>query len=76
MYFIATIMVFSLIFIAAHSLPQASVAELKPVRMSEDSLAFMFESTYLLRVTAWGAAANVDEDYWKCWQGFKKNFQP
>lgn len=60
----------------ASTFDKASVAELKPVRMSEDSLAFMFESTYLLRVTAWGAAANVDEDYWKCWQGFKKNFQP
>ena len=54
---------------------KASRAELGPVRM-QDNLAFMFESTYAMKLTSFAATSCVDEDYQKCWTGFKKFFDP
>ncbi|GAB5369158.1 hypothetical protein AAMO2058_001381600 [Amorphochlora amoebiformis] len=48
-----------------------------PVQMPEDSLAFMFESTYIMRLTDWALnKAPLDEDYIKCWDGLESKFDP
>jgi homogentisate 1,2-dioxygenase len=54
---------------------QASAAKLEP-RYIADTLAFMFESRFVLRPTARAlAAAQLQDDYWRCWQGLKKHFK-
>src|SRR5690348_5650777 len=53
---------------------KASNAELKPMKLPEDTLAFMFESTYLFHVTPYAQAGNIDDNYWKCWEGLKSHF--
>lgn len=50
--------------------------ELKPVRIPESTLAFMFESTYLFSLTEFAEKENLDENYHKCWQTPEKNFSP
>jgi len=55
---------------------QQTEAELKPVRIPDSTLAFMFESTYLLKVTDYAQQNGLDLGYYKCWQGLKSNFQP
>jgi len=55
---------------------EASHAELKPVRYSSDSLAFMFESSYLFKVTPWANTHKVQLDYYKCWQDLRSHFNP
>jgi len=50
--------------------------ELKPVYM-ENALAFMFESSYIMRLTHWATEfAQVDDKYYKCWQGIEPSFDP
>jgi len=56
------------------SFEKASSADLKPVRIQENDLSFMFESTYLFRLPEHSIKQNVQSDYWKCWQGLKSNF--
>jgi homogentisate 1,2-dioxygenase len=54
----------------------ASNAELKPEKF-EGGLAFMFESTYMLRLTDYALhCEHNDADYWKCWQQMPKLFDP
>lgn len=53
---------------------KASNAELKPQRVADGTLAFMFESSLLLRVTEWAHSHNIDDKYYECWQGLKSNF--
>ena len=38
----------------------------------------MFESSLSMTVTEWGekTCSKLDADYYKCWQGLKKNFDP
>eukprot|EP01112_Ceratiomyxa_fruticulosa_P010897 TRINITY_DN2906_c0_g1_i1.p1 TRINITY_DN2906_c0_g1~~TRINITY_DN2906_c0_g1_i1.p1 ORF type:complete len:436 (-),score=59.24 TRINITY_DN2906_c0_g1_i1:296-1603(-) len=55
---------------------KASKAELAPVKMKNDTLAFMFESSLLMGLTPYAASTNIDDDYWKCWSGLKSNFVP
>ncbi len=58
------------------SFEHASTAELKPVKM-EGSLAFMFETKFPQRVTAYASKlATLDQTYVDCWQGLKKKFNP
>ena len=40
--------------------------------------AFMFESCLSMAVTPWGLKKcnKVDKEYYTCWQGLKKNFDP
>jgi homogentisate 1,2-dioxygenase len=53
----------------------ASNAELKPTRY-EDTLAFMFESRYVIQPTKFALeAVQRQKDYIDCWQGLKKNFK-
>jgi homogentisate 1,2-dioxygenase len=53
---------------------KASNAELKPQKIS-DTLAFMFESRYIIRPTEFAMQTSaLQKDYYECWQGLKKNF--
>ncbi len=58
----------------AEAFEKASHAELTPKKY-ENTLAFMFESRYVLRTTAFALATPaLQKDYWECWQGLPKNF--
>jgi homogentisate 1,2-dioxygenase len=55
---------------------QASRAELEPIYMA-DTLAFMFESRYVIQPTRFAMeAAELQRDYADCWQSLRKNFKP
>lgn len=55
----------------------ATREELKPVRIPDTTLAFMFESTYLFSLTEFAEVAdNLDQNYYKCWQPLDKHFAP
>lgn len=54
----------------------ASNAELKAERVADNTQAFMFETYYGLAVTEWAANTKLDLDYYKCWQGLEKHFDP
>uniref|UniRef100_A0A224XCG1 Homogentisate 1,2-dioxygenase n=1 Tax=Panstrongylus lignarius TaxID=156445 RepID=A0A224XCG1_9HEMI len=51
----------------------ASNAELKPQRIGDGALAFMFESSLGMKNTKW-VNNYLDLNYYKCWQGLKKQF--
>ena len=54
----------------------ASTAELKPHKL-EGTLAFMFESRFPQRVTAYAAGlTELQQDYMACWGDLKKHFDP
>jgi homogentisate 1,2-dioxygenase len=55
---------------------KASKDELKPMRIAEGSLAFMFESSLSLVLTKWSmkTCERVDHDYFKCWLPLQKHF--
>ena len=56
---------------------KASVGALTPVRLPNDSLSFMFESTYMFKLTDWALkVAQPDADYWKCWEPIQGQFNP
>jgi homogentisate 1,2-dioxygenase len=53
----------------------ASNAELKPQYIG-DTLAFMFESRFVLRPTRFALETpHLQRDYYSCWQGLRKNFK-
>ncbi len=55
---------------------KASSAELAPHKL-DDTLAFMFESRWRMRPTAWALQpALLDGAYAKCWAGLADHFQP
>jgi len=51
---------------------------LKPQKIAEGTMAFMFESCLSLGLTKWGLTQcqKVDDDYWQCWQPLQKHFNP
>ena len=52
----------------------ASSATLEP-RYVGDTLAFMFETRFVLRPTLFAMETPARQhDYWRCWQGLRKNF--
>ncbi|CAF0922422.1 unnamed protein product [Adineta ricciae] len=55
---------------------KAVTDELKPMRIAEGSLAFMFESSLSLVLTNWSMkeCERVDHDYFKCWSTLRKHF--
>ena len=53
---------------------KASTDQLKPQRVADNTMAFMFESSLNMVVTKWALAENVDKDYHKDWQPLKKHF--
>lgn len=62
---------------AAEIFEKASNAELKPQYLFKNALAFMFESTYIMRLTEYGnTEETLEHDYYKCWQGLKTHFVP
>lgn len=59
----------------AKTFEEASNAKLEPQRYSENSLAFMFETTYMFKVTPFASSNKVQLDYYKCWQDLKSHFE-
>ncbi|HET8796167.1 MAG TPA: homogentisate 1,2-dioxygenase [Thermoanaerobaculia bacterium] len=60
----------------AQTFDAASSAKLEPRYLGE-TLAFMFESRHLIRPTPFALETPaLQRDYWKCWQGLRKNFKP
>lgn len=56
------------------SFEAASRAELKPVRVADGTMAFMFESSLMMKPSAWAMQTGIQPDYWAAWAGFKANF--
>eukprot|EP01133_Synstelium_polycarpum_P009131 gene9131-10708_t len=54
---------------------KAIAAELKPTKIPDAALAFMFESSLIFGVSDHASKSHVDQDYWKCWQGLQNNFK-
>jgi len=58
----------------AHVVDKAENADLKPVHLS-GTLAFMFESKYILRPTEAALKNGVQENYYEVWQSIPKKFK-
>lgn len=55
----------------------ASNAELKPERIADGTMAFMFETSLCMGLTSWATnSSKLDGNYLKCWEGLKKHFNP
>ena len=55
---------------------KAMNAHLEPQKIANESLAFMFESRYVLRPTRTALSSKMlQRDYWKAWQGIEKRMQ-
>ena len=54
----------------------ASKMELKPERVADGTLSFMFETYYQLSLTEWASTTcgKLDKDYNQCWVGLRKHF--
>ncbi|XP_043274488.1 homogentisate 1,2-dioxygenase isoform X2 [Venturia canescens] len=53
----------------------ASKCKLKPERVADGTMAFMFETSLCLRLTEWALSTeSLDKDYNLCWQGLQKHF--
>ncbi|PPR12247.1 MAG: Homogentisate 1,2-dioxygenase [Alphaproteobacteria bacterium MarineAlpha11_Bin1] len=53
---------------------KATKSDLKPMHLA-DTMAFMFETRYPIKLTEWGAnVPQIQPDYQDCWQGLSKNF--
>jgi homogentisate 1,2-dioxygenase len=60
----------------AATFEKASTGELKPQYLS-GTLAFMFETRFVCRPTKFALeSSQLDEQYFECWQGLDKRFQP
>jgi homogentisate 1,2-dioxygenase len=54
---------------------KASNADLKPIKIGDNSMAFMFETAYLLKLSDYAVdETNQDVDYYKCWDNLPKVF--
>lgn len=55
------------------SYEKSVTAEQKPIKTSESSLQFMFESGYMMKNTSFSmnGFAEIQKDYPKCWEGLK-----
>lgn len=52
---------------------KASNVELAPSRIGDESLAFMFETSRMIKLTDWALDPNhLDVHYTECWQPLKK----
>lgn len=62
----------------AQAFEKASRADLKPERVGDNAMTFMFESSLSLKVTHYGNTdcRTVDEKYYECWKPLKKYFDP
>ena len=60
----------------AATFERASNADLSKPDILQGSMAFMFETRCALRPTRFALhSPQLQADYWKCWQGLKKNFK-
>jgi homogentisate 1,2-dioxygenase len=60
----------------AETYEKASATELKPVHTG-DTMAFMFETRFICKPTRFALdTAELQHEYYTCWQGLKKNFNP
>ena len=60
----------------AETYDRATQAELKPHYLA-DTLAFMFETRFVLETTRFALETeSLQRDYFECWQGLKKRFDP
>jgi len=60
----------------AATFEKASKSKLAP-QYIDDTLAFMFETRYVLRPTALALESeHLQRDYFECWQDLKKHFNP
>jgi homogentisate 1,2-dioxygenase len=54
----------------------ASAAALEP-RFLDDTLAFMFETRFVIRPTKFALETPLlQRDYWQCWKGLRRNYRP
>jgi homogentisate 1,2-dioxygenase len=53
---------------------KASEAELKPQLISPDSLAFMFETCFMMKLTDYAMNLEKDEEYGECWNDLPNQF--
>jgi len=61
----------------AHTFEKASRADTTKPDVIADTMAFMFESRAVWRPTRQAlAAAELQDDYFRCWQGLQKHFDP
>jgi len=58
----------------AETYQKASTVDLKPQRL-DGTMAFMFETRFISRPTKFAMdTAELQHDYFECWQGLKKNY--
>jgi homogentisate 1,2-dioxygenase len=61
----------------AESFEKASRADTSQVDRIRDTMAFMFETRCIIRPTRYALeSAQLQHEYYRCWQGLKKNFDP
>jgi homogentisate 1,2-dioxygenase len=61
----------------ATTFEQASNEDTTRPRRIADSMAFMFESRYIIRPTRYALESSfLQQDYFECWQGLERRFDP
>jgi homogentisate 1,2-dioxygenase len=61
----------------AETLEKAIAADTSKPHYVRDTMAFMFETRTVIHPTAQALALpTLQKDYWKCWQGIRKRFDP
>ncbi|MBV9645997.1 MAG: homogentisate 1,2-dioxygenase [Candidatus Eremiobacteraeota bacterium] len=61
----------------AESFERASAADTSKPDYLTDTMAFMFESRYVIRPTRFALeSAQLQHEYYRCWQGLQKHFDP
>ena len=61
----------------AETFAKASQADLSKPDVIRDTMAFMFETRYVWRPTRYALeSSELQDDYYRCWQGLEKNFDP
>jgi homogentisate 1,2-dioxygenase len=61
----------------AESFERASAADTAKPDYIEETMAFMFESRYVIRPTRFALeSAQLQHEYYRCWQGLRKRFDP
>jgi len=61
----------------AETFEKAVAADTSRPQRIEDTMAFMFETRTVIRLTRFAMeSAQLQADYYRCWEGLKKNFDP
>ena len=59
----------------ADTFDKASIADTTKPQVIADTMAFMFETPAIIQPTRFALeTAQLQHEYWRCWQGLKKNF--